>query len=75
MKIAPKYPNAENKEFKLSYKSRKILEHFSDYTGLTESQVLEEILPHLLNDRDFIKFIDSKRSNVRNKRELGIDNE
>jgi hypothetical protein len=75
MKIAPKYPNAEHREFKLSYKSRKILEHFSDYTGLTESQVLEEILPHLLNDKDFIKFIDSKRSNVRIKRELGIDNE
>ncbi|WP_223639303.1 hypothetical protein [Planococcus sp. 4-30] len=72
MKIEPKYPNAEQKEFKLSMKARKILEHYSDYTGLTESQVLEEILPHLLNDNDFITHIDSKRSNTRVKRELGL---
>lgn len=72
MRIEPKYPNAEQKEFKLSIKSRKILEHYSDYTGLTESQVLEEILPHLLDDKDFIAHIDSKRSNTRIKRELGL---
>ena len=75
MKIAPKYPNTEEISHKLSFKSRKILEHYSDYTGLTESQVLEEILPHLLIDKDFIKFIESKRSNVRIKRELGLFDE
>lgn len=75
MKITPKYPNTEEISHKLSFKSRKILEHYSDYTGLTESQVLEEILPHLLVDKDFIEFIESKRSNVRIKRELGLFDE
>lgn len=75
MKIAPKYPNTEEVSHRLSFKSRKILEHFSDYTGLTESQVLEEILPHLLKDKDFINFIESKRSNIRIKRDLGIYDE
>lgn len=72
MKIEPKYPNATPKQFKLSFKSHKILEHYSDYTGLTESQVLEEVLPHLLNDKDFIAHVNSKRSNTRVKRELGL---
>ncbi|GAE27398.1 hypothetical protein JCM9140_3543 [Halalkalibacter wakoensis JCM 9140] len=73
LKIKPKYPNTEVVNLKLSLRSRKILEHYADYTGLTEAQVLEELLPHLLEDDDFIKFIESKRSNKRMKRELGID--
>jgi hypothetical protein len=72
LKIKPKYPNTEDVNMKLSLKSRKILEHYSDYTGLTPSQILEEILPHLLEDADFIKYVDSKRSNKRMKRELGL---
>ncbi|WNF38375.1 hypothetical protein RJD24_08125 [Bacillaceae bacterium IKA-2] len=74
MKIKPKYPNTEFVNLKLSLQSRKILEHYGDYTGLTGAQVLEELLPHLLEDDDFIKYIESKRSNKRMKRELGIDN-
>ncbi|WLR55436.1 hypothetical protein LC048_24790 [Mesobacillus subterraneus] len=72
MKIKPKYPNTEDVKFKLSFQSRKILEHYSDYTGLTPSQVLEEVLPHLLKDDDFIKYVETKRSNKRMKLELGI---
>jgi hypothetical protein len=74
LKIKPKYPNTEVVNLKLSFRSRKILEHYGDYTGLTEAQVLEELLPHLLEDDDFIKYIESKRSNKRMKRELGISN-
>lgn len=74
MKIKPRYPNAENVNMKLSLKSRKILEHYSDYTGLTPSQILEEILPHLLEDADFVKYIEGKRSNKRIKLELGLIN-
>lgn len=72
LKIKPKYVNAEEVNLKLSFQSRKILEHYSDYTGLTQSQVLEELLVHLIKDEDFIAYIDSKRSNIRVKRELGI---
>ena len=72
MKIKPRYPNTEEVKFKLSFQSRKILEHYSDYTGLTPSQILEEILPDLIKDEDFVKYVESKRSNKRMKRELGI---
>lgn len=72
MKISPKYPNAEPVNLRLSYKSRKILDHYSDYTGLTASQVMEELLPFLLEDQDFLMHINSKRSNTRIKRELGL---
>jgi hypothetical protein len=48
MKVKPKYVDTEDVAIKLSFKSRKILEHYSDYTGLTQSQLLEELLPYLL---------------------------
>ena len=72
MKIKPKYPNAEDVKLRLSVQSRKILEHYSDYTGLTPAQIIEETLPHLLKDEDFIEYVESKRSNKRMKRELGL---
>jgi hypothetical protein len=72
MKVKPRYVDTEEITLKLSIKSRKILEHYSDYTGLTQSQLLEEVLPNLLKDEDFIKYIETKRSNVRIKRELGL---
>lgn len=72
MKIAPKYPNTQPVTVSLSFKSRKILEHYAIYTGLTDSQLLEEMLEQLLADEDFLAHIDSKRSNTRLKRELGL---
>jgi hypothetical protein len=74
IKIKPKYVDTEEVVIKLTFKSRKILEHYSDYTGLTQSQLLEELLPHLLEDEDFINYVESKRSNIRMKRELGLFN-
>jgi hypothetical protein len=72
MKVKPRYVDTEEIILKLSFKSRKILEHYSDYTGLTESQLLEELLPNLLKDDDFIQYVENKRSNTRMKRELGL---
>ena len=72
MKIKPRYPDAEEVKLKLSLRSRKILEHYSSYTGLTPAQIIEEALPDLLKDEDFIKYVEGKRSNKRMKRELGL---
>ena len=73
--IKPKYVNVEPIEFKLSEKTRKLICHYAEYTGLTESQVLEETLTNLLEDKDFIQHIKGLRNNVRIKRELGIFDE
>lgn len=72
VKVKLKYMNLKERKFNLSLRSRKILEHFSDYTGLAESQVLEETLPFLLEDEDFIHYVEDKRSNKRLKQELGL---
>ncbi|WP_043932215.1 hypothetical protein [Bacillus sp. EB01] len=74
MKIKPRYTSTEETTFKLTLKTRKILEHYSEYTGLTPAQILEEMVPELLGDEDFIEFVESKRSNLRMKRELGLVN-
>jgi len=72
MKVKPRYVDTEEIALKLTFKSRKILEHYSEYTGLTQSQLLEEILPNLLKDEEFILYVENKRSNIRMKRELGL---
>ncbi|MFD1030558.1 hypothetical protein [Metaplanococcus flavidus] len=73
--IKPKYLNVEPTEYKLSERTRKLVCHYADYTGLTESQVLEEALGGLLEDNDFIEYVQKLRNNVRIKRELGIFDE
>ncbi len=73
--IKPKYHNVESATFQLSHKTHKtrsIIEHYSDYTGLNESHVLEEFLQNILADTDFLEHINSKRSNTRIKRNLGL---
>ncbi|MDQ0160780.1 hypothetical protein J2S77_002787 [Alkalibacillus salilacus] len=44
MKIKPRYPYAEEVKLNLSFKSRKILEHYSSYTGFIPAQIIEEVL-------------------------------
>ena len=70
--IKPKYHNVESATFQLSHKTRSIIEHYSDYTGLNQSHVLEEFLQNILKDTDFIDHINNKRSNIRIKRDLGL---
>lgn len=73
--IRPKYVNVEPVEFKLSERTRKLIESYAGYTGLTDSQVLEEFLENILDDENFIDHINSLRSNIRLKRELGISDD
>lgn len=70
--IKPKYINLEKVEYNLSERTRKLISCYANYTGLTDSQVLEEFLENLLDDEGFIEHIDSMRNNIRLKRELGI---
>ena len=73
--IEPKYSKVEPIEYRLSEKTRKLINHYAIYTGLTDSQVLEEFLQNLLEDEGFIEHINSLRNNIRIKKEFGIANE
>lgn len=75
MFLKPKYVNVEPVEYKLSERTRKLVGHYANYTGLTDSQVLEEFLQNILEDQDFIEYIKSLRNNIRIKREFGIADE
>ncbi|MFF2177204.1 hypothetical protein ACFVT8_12150 [Lysinibacillus sp. NPDC058147] len=73
--IEPKYSKVEFSEYRLSERTRKLIKHYAVYTGLTESQVLEEFLQNLLEDEGFIEHINSLRNNIRIKKEFGIADE
>ncbi len=73
--IKPKYVNVEPVEYKLSERTRKLVSHYANYTGLTDNQVLEEFLQNILEDDDFIEHIKSMRNNIRIRREFGIADE
>ena len=70
--IEPKYHDIKPVTFKLSRKTRSIIEQYAEYTGLNQDHVLEEFMQNILSDEDFIKHINKKRSNLRIKRDLGI---
>lgn len=70
--IKPKYHSVESVTFQLSHKTRSIIEHYSDYSGLSQSQVLEEFLQNILADVDFLEHIERKRNNIRIKNDLGL---
>lgn len=70
--IKPKYTEVEQVTFKLSRKTRTIIAQYAEYTGLNENHVLEEFLDNILTDKDFINYIEKKRSNRRIKRDMGL---
>lgn len=70
--IEPKYLNVEPITFKLSRKTRTIIEQYAEYTGLNENHLLEEFLDNILSDESFINYIEKKRNNVRVKKDLGL---
>ena len=70
--IKPKYVNVEAVEYRLSEKARSVIKHYSEYIGITESQVIEEMTQHLLRDQDFLFYIEGIRNNKRIKKDLGL---
>lgn len=71
--IKPKNLNAENVDWMVSERARAIVKSYAEYTEHTESEVVNQFLLNILEDKDFIGWIDNKRNNRRLIQQLEIE--
>ena len=71
--IKPKNHNAEKVDWLISERVRNIVKTYAEYTEYSESEVVNVFLLNLLEDKDFIAWIESKRNNRRMVKQLGIE--
>ena len=71
--IKPKNNNADGVDWLISERARAIIKTYAEYTGYSESEVVDVFLLNLLDDKDFIKWIENKRNNRRIIKQLEIE--
>lgn len=70
--IKPKNDNAENVDWLVSERVRNLVKTYAEYTEYTESEIVNKFLLNLLDDEDFIEWIEHKRNNRRIVKQLDI---
>lgn len=60
--IKPKFKHLEKTDWKISQKSKLIIEYYAKYTGYSEDEVVDKFLMNLLEDSDFLDFLKKRRS-------------
>ncbi len=63
--IEPKNRRAEKVGWKISERTRSIVKYYAEYTEFTEEEIVDEFLLNILNDKKFLKWVESKRYNKR----------
>jgi len=71
--IKPKNNNADGVDWIISERVRAIVKAYAEYTEYSESDVVDVFLLNLLDDKDFIKWIENKRNNRRIIKQLEIE--
>lgn len=71
--ITPKNHNADKVDWLISERARSIVKSYAEYTEHSESEVVNLFLLNLLEDEDFIAWIERKRNNRRIVKQLGIE--
>ena len=71
--IKPKNQNAEKVDWLISERARNTVRSYAEYTEHSESEVVNLFLLNLLEDKDFIVWIENKRNNRRLVKQLGIE--
>lgn len=60
--IKPKNNNKENVSYKVSRKTKLIVEYYAKYTEYEEDEVVDMFLQNILKDSDFVEWLNSRRS-------------
>jgi DNA relaxase NicK len=71
--IKPKNKNVEKVDWLLSERTRAIVKYYAEYTEYSESEVVDKILLNILEDKDFIDWIEKKRNNRRIVKQLELE--
>jgi len=71
--LEPKNKKAEPVDWEISEQTREIVKQYAIYSERTESEVVDEFLLNILEDKKFIDWIAKKRSNKRIVRKMRIE--
>lgn len=71
--IKPKNTNADKVDWLISERTNAIVKYYAEYTEYTESEVVDKFLQNILDDKDFIKWIEQKRNNKRLIKQMEIE--
>lgn len=71
--IKPKNKNVEKVDWLLSERTRAIVKYYAEYTEYSESEVVDKFLLNILEDKDFIAWIEKKRNNRRIVKQLELE--
>lgn len=70
--IPPKKQNSQKVKWELPNKTIAIVKHYAEYTGYSEEEVLSTFLKNILDDPQFISYIENKRNNKRILKDLEL---
>lgn len=72
--IKPKNINADTVDWRISERGRAIINYYAEYTECTESYIVDKLILEILeDDKEFIKWVNDKRNNLRMINQLGIE--
>lgn len=71
--IKPENKKAGSVEWLISERVRTLVKVYVEYTGYSESEVVDTLLLNILDDNDFLKWIENKRNNRRIVKQLEIE--
>ncbi|MGS2778277.1 hypothetical protein ACVBAX_12980 [Robertmurraya sp. GLU-23] len=71
--IKPKNNKVENVDWLISERVRAIVKTYAEYTEYSESEVVDMFLLNILDDKEFLKWIENKRNNRRIVKQLEIE--
>jgi DNA relaxase NicK len=71
--IKPKNTNADKVDWLISERTKAIVKYYAEYTEYTESEIVDKFLKNILDDKDFIKWIEQKRNNKRLIKQMEIE--
>jgi hypothetical protein len=60
--IKPKNTNKENVSWKISRRTKLIVEYYAKYTDYDEAEVVDMLLQNILKDKPFIQWLEKRRS-------------
>jgi hypothetical protein len=60
--IRPKYKNKQKVEFKLSQRTRLLINYYAKYTEHDEDEVVDFFMTNLLEDKEFVEWLKGRRS-------------
>ena len=71
--IKPKNKNVEKVDWLLSERTRAIVKYYAEYTEYSESDIVDKFLLNILEDKDFIGWIEKKLNNRRIVKQLELE--